>query len=101
MLNCHRAPWQGFVLSQIVPGGSSGTGMGQGPVPAVSMAEAILFRVWKGGEESLVYRSVFCHLATQLLLPFFVYWYRHSLLVQQNPTHSPSHCKITGHTPSS
>lgn len=45
--------------------------MGQGPVPAVSMAEATLFRVWSGGEESLVYRPVSYHVATQLALFFF------------------------------
>lgn len=62
------------------------------------MAEATLFRVWRGGKESLVYRPALCHLATQLHLVSFIYWYRHSLLVQQNPADSPSDCKTKGAT---
>lgn len=57
--------------------------MGQGPAPAVSMAEATLGRVWR--EEGLVCRPGLCHLAAQLLLAPFIYCYRHGLLVQQNP----------------
>lgn len=45
--------------------------MGQGPAPAVSMAEATLVRVWR--EEGLVCGPVLCHLAAQLLLAPFIY----------------------------
>lgn len=70
--------------------------MGQGPAPAVSMAEATLLRVWRG-EEGLVCRPVLCHLATQLLLAPFIYCYGLGLLVQQNPD-----CETDGpHTPPS
>lgn len=58
--------------------------MGQGPALAVSMAEATLVRVWRG-EGGLVCRPVLCNLATQPLLAPFIYWYRHGLLVEQNP----------------